>query len=481
MHGYSLIGLTLLLASCGGTADGAVVSAKIAMGLRQDKPMVKFHRAPKSLPKDAVTEDWPIFLGPTHNSVSRETRLLKKWPKDGPRLVWEMHRGSGYSSPAIAGSKLVYLHREGAEELIECLKAETGKPIWRYGYECRYRDRFGYNNGPRTSAVISEDRVYSLGVEGKLHCLELDSGELVWKQDLFKKYGLRQNFFGLGPTPLVEGNLLIINVGAPGGPCVVAFDKTDGKAIWKAGNQWGASYATPVPATVHGQRRVFVFTGGESRPPSGGLLCINPVNGEIDFRFPWRSRSYESVNAACPVVIGNQVFITASYKTGGALLNINPDLTHSLAWNTDDLGAHFGTPIEKNGYLYGFDGRNEPDAALVCIELASGKQMWRFEPPLTETYETKRGPTQVDFGIYRGSLVAADGHFLCLGEMGHLLWLDLSPAEARILARTWLFAARHTWCGPVISRGLLYIVQNDLDRVNQTTPRLLCYDLRAEP
>ena len=94
------------------------------------------------------------------------------------------------------------------------------------------------------------------------------------------------------------------NVGAPGGPTVAAFDTGTGKEVWRAGTMWGPSYASPVPAVVHGQRRVFVFAGGESSPPTGGLMSIDPANGRVDFSFPWRSRSYESVNASCPVVFG---------------------------------------------------------------------------------------------------------------------------------------------------------------------------------
>ena len=150
-----------------------------------------------------------------------------------------------------------------------------------------------------------------------------------------------------------------------------------------------------------------------------------------------------------------------------------------MAWTAPHFGLHWSTAVHRDGYLYGFDGRNEPDAALVCIDLKTGKEMWRAVPEWEETIETGGGPVTRTFSTYRGSLLWADGHFLCLGELGHLLWLDLSPKGYRILSRAWLFAARETWSLPVLSKGLLYVSQNRRGFFHSEPARLLCYDLRA--
>src|SRR5437773_2106828 len=244
---------------------------------------------PKPLAKEAVTHDWTAFLGPTHNAISTETRLSRRLP---PPLVWEFTKGTGYASPAIAGERLVLLHRLGNEEIVECLHRETGATNWQFRYPTDFEDRYGYNNGPRSSPVIDAARAYTVGAQGQVHCLDLATGKLIWKRNLESEYLVRQGFFGTASTPLIEGQLLIVNVGAPGGPSVVGLDKTTGLEIWRAGKEWGPSYASPVPAVVHGQRRVFVFAGGESNPPTGGLLSIDPSNGRVDFAFPWRSRSW---------------------------------------------------------------------------------------------------------------------------------------------------------------------------------------------
>jgi len=447
-----------------------------ALAVRLVSGQTSVHRKPKPLPDGAVTHDWAAFLGPSHNGVSTETKLSRMLP---PPLVWEFPKGTGYASPAVAGDRLVFLHRVANQEIVECLHPETGSTYWQFRYATAFEDRYGYNNGPRASPVLDGERVYIMGAEGTLHCLELGSGKIVWKRDLRVDYKVPQDFFGTASTPLVDGRLLIVNVGAPGGPCVVGLDKTNGREVWRAGREWGPSYASPVPAVLHGQRRVLVFAGGESSPPRGGLMSIDPSTGRVDFAFPWRSRTVESVNASCPVVFDNKVFVSASYRTGSALVEVRPDFTHRVVWTTQEFALHFNTAIYRDGYLYGFDGRNEPDASLACIDAANGKVVWRHAPEWTETVEMRGEKRQDVVGTYRGSLLAVDGQFLCLGELGHLLWMDLTPKGYKEVSRAWLFAARESWGLPVLSRGLLYVTQNTRDLLRGTGPRLLCYDLRA--
>jgi hypothetical protein len=151
-----------------------------------DVPAV-VHRAPRPLAPGAVTHDWTAFLGPSHNAVSTETPLRRVLP---PPLVWEWPTGNGYASPAVAGDRLLFLHRLGDEEVVECRHAETGASCWRFRCPTAFEDLYGYNNGPRASPVIDGDRVFTVGAEGKLHCLDLETGEVVWRQDFWVKYGV---------------------------------------------------------------------------------------------------------------------------------------------------------------------------------------------------------------------------------------------------------------------------------------------------
>jgi outer membrane protein assembly factor BamB len=447
---------------------------------------VTFHAAPKPLATGAVTHDWPCFLGPTHNAVSSETKLLDALPAGGPKLVWEAKRGTGYAAPAIWKGKLVTLDRMGDNERVDCRETETGKLLWRYEYPSAYQDRYGYCDGPRASPVIQGDRVVTVGAEGKLHCIDLASGKVAWKHDLMAEYKLEQQFFGVGSTPLIDGQNVIVNVGAaPKGPCVVAFDLAGGKVNWstdeKTTNTWGPSYASPIPAEVNGKHRVFVFAGGESRPPTGGLMCIDPTNGHVDFAIKHRSRVYESVNASSPVVLGNQVLISECYGSGTSLLDVLPDGSAKEVWHNPNFGTHFMTSIVADGFIYGVDGHGPNDNAICCLDLKTGDEKWRQEVDVPETLTRDGEKVRRQIPLARCSLLrVADGRYLCLGEWGHLLWVDLSPKGYKELSRCWLFAAGETWTPPVLSHGLLYVCQNSRDMLNGTGQRLLCYDLRAE-
>jgi outer membrane protein assembly factor BamB len=449
-------------------------------------PDVTFRAAPKPLATDAVTHDWTSFLGPTHNLVSTETRLLKDLPDDGPKVVWEAKRGSGYAAPAVAGDRLILFHRVGGEEVVDCLHRETGERFWRFAYPTAYRDRYGYNDGPRAAPVIGGESVLTIGAEAKLHCLELATGRVRWARDLGREFKLRQNFFGCGATPLVEGDKVIVNVGAPGGPTVAAFDLKTGGMAWGAGTEWGQSYAAPVPADIHGKRRVLVFAGGESKPPTGGLLCIDPANGKVDFAFPWRGKRVESVNGSAPLVLASRnggnprVLVSESYAAGGALVEIAPDFTAKAVWTNEAFGTHFMVVTRLGEHLYGVDGHGPQDAFLACVNAGTGAEVWRTQPEWRETIPSRTGVArEMSLGTYRCWLMpVGDGRVLCLGEFGHLLWVGLSPAGYKEVDRARLFFATETWTPPVLSRGLLYVCQNGDDRAGGSGPRLLCYDFR---
>lgn len=448
-----------------------------------DFDRLKWISRPRPLAAGATTHDWRSFLGPTHDSRSTEKPLLMMWPTDGPARVWEVEKGQSYAAPAIARGRVILFHRLGDREVIECLDAETGRRFWKHEYPTAYRDRFGFGTGPRASPVVFLSKWHqyaiTLGAEGQLTALDLFRGTQVWQRDLPKELKAPPGFFGFGSTPLIEGDTLITQVGAPNGGCVFGFDVHNGRIRWKSG-AWGASYTSPIPATIHGERRVFVLAGGEDRPPTGGLYCIHAGNGFIDFEHPFRAKVYESVSAASPVVVGNRVFLTISYNVGGVMLEIDSDFKPRVAWTTRELGSHFMTPIVANDCVYGVDGEGESNAALVCLDAADGKLRWRDSLEFEETVTRNGAPTKLVSSPGRASLLQlADGTTLCLGEGGHLLRLKLSPKGCEVVQRTRLFAAGETWTAPVISHGLLYLTQNRPDAAGGKT-RVICYDMRSE-
>ena len=424
-------------------------------------------------------DDWPKFLGPTGDSKSRETGIRTEWPEEGPPLVWQKRVGDGYGMPTISRGRLLQFAQVDRQMRLTCMESETGKELWKFQYASDYQDLYGYDNGPRCSPVVDGDRVYLYGVEGMLHCLQVADGKVLWKLDTAEKFGVIQNFFGVGSTPVIEGDLLIVQIGGspeesksvapgqldlvkPNGTGVVAFDKFTGEVKYKLGDEL-ASYAGPVLATIDGRRWCFVFA-------RGGLLAFEPRSGKLDFHYPWRASSLESVNASNPVVVGDLVFISETYGPGSSLLRVKPG-DYEVVWSDKDkrrdksMQTHWNTPVHHEGYLYGSSGRHTENAELRCIELASGKVMWS-QP-----------------GLGRSSLLFVDGHFVCLTEHGLVLLLNATPDKFDVVAQTILptndapprpgggparLLQYPAWAAPILSHGLLYLRGAD---------RLVCLEL----
>ncbi|MEI6871117.1 MAG: PQQ-binding-like beta-propeller repeat protein [Verrucomicrobiota bacterium] len=415
--------------------------------------------------ESAHSGDWPRLLGSGNDLCAAASDAKGFWPESGLRQVWEFPKGKGWAPPSVVGGKVFLFHRDGAEEVLECLSLDSGKSIWRVAYDAPYRDRYGSGDAPRTGPVVSEGKVWTFGITGILHCVELGSGKVLWKRDLGAEYQMGQNFFGHGSTPLVMDRKVIVPIGGSSVRCVVALSTTDGSEVWVARHAWGAGYASPISGKFGSGEEardcVLIFAGGECRPATGGLLCINAKNGKVLGEVPHRARIPESVNAASPVMVGgDQVFTTEAYGSGGVLSRIEADGTLRKVWGTVKLGSHFGTPLAKDGLILGFDGQNPRLAELVCLDAVSGEEKWRDD-------------LGGSFG--RGSLVnLGEEGVLALGEFGELVRMKCGPKGLEVLQRARLFEAPETWGLPVLSERRLLVMQNARSRDGKE-PRLICY------
>lgn len=431
----------------------------------------------KDLSPQAMVSDWHRFNGPEDNAQSPESPLLKEWPSDGPNLLWSVKKGAGYASPAVVGKWLVLFHRMDGNEMVEGMDAETGELKWKYSYPVEYRDRYGYSAGPRASPVVDQGLVYVHGVTAWMTCLDLETGKLVWQRDLTKEYQVPRYFFGKGSNPIFADGILVLNLGGAKGDCLIGLNRTTGKTVWVLKDEWGASYSSPTLATIHGRKVCLALTGGESKPAKGGLLVFDPATGERLVRFPWRSRKYESATACPPIHLGDgYVFLSECYDKGSVVLNISADFTAEVVWQNQKLGIHWMTPIEKEGFLYGVSGRHQQGAEVFCVEWKSGKVLWKEAIGWRDNILGR----ELNLQLFRASLLWADGKFLCLSELGSLIRADFSPDGWEIEEKAQLFFAAETWTLPALSRGLLYVMQNDTDRISGKANRLLCYDFRGE-
>ncbi len=378
----------------------------------------------------AHAQDWPQFLGPTRNGQYAANDLTTVLPKAGPPVVWKKTIGQGFSGPVVAEGKLILFHRVGDKESVECLEAATGTEMWRFDYPTHYRDDFGFDEGPRSTPSIASGRVYTFGAEGMLHCLDFATGKKLWAVDTHQQFDVRKGFFGAACSPLVEGRAVLLNIGGSKPSGLVAFDRETGKVLWAVSRD-EASYSSPVAATVAGLRSVFCFT-------RNGLIGADPASGSLRFEFPWRARMQASVNAAVPLVVGDLVFISASYQTGAALLQVTGSAVKKV-WSSDDvLSNHYASSVTHNGYLYGFHGRQEQGPSLRCVQWQTGKVMWSVE----------------SFGS--GTITLAGERLLVLKESGELLIAAAIPKAFEPVAKAQIIPGT-VRAYPALAQGRLYV------------------------
>lgn len=424
-------------------------------------------------------EDWTQFLGPLQDGTSLETGIRTDWSNGKLPVVWSKKFGTSYGVGSVSNDRYYQFHRVGNDERLSCLDARTGNVIWEADQAVYYNDIYGYNNGPRTSPTIDGDFVYTMGVAGQLTCRGTNDGSEKWTVDTNTRYGVVQNFFGVGCSPLVVDGLVIVMVGgspaedqrlppgrldrvSPNNSALVAFDKLTGEQKYQTGN-YLASYASLRQVQLETGETLLLAYVRE------GLLAIEAKTGKQAWMYPWRSDMLESVNAAMPVVDDNEVLISECYQIGSALLKIHANKYEVLRTDPTNrrlqtFRAHWATPIKIGEYIYGCSGRNPPDSDLRCVEWKTGKVAWNDE---------RRE---------RSSLLGIDGHLLVLGERGGLELIKATPdgylpvTSLDLSSKDQAQPNRPTiqypcWAAPIVSHGLLYV------RGEETT---ICFELIPE-
>lgn len=404
--------LSLWLASCAGKPVGGFGEADAA-------PARETQVSP-------VSGDWPQFRGANQDGVSQDTGFLKEWPETGPPVQWRAEVGPGYSGVSVANGLIYTMFNRGGSEWLSAFDSTDGEVKWQLKMDSGYQDRFG--DGPRSTPTVDGSVVYALGAKGKLVAVNAQKGgKPIWSKDLVRDLGGRIPQWGVSAEPLVEGDLLLVDVGGPAGRSVAAFDKATGEVVWTAGDD-AAGYSTPIAFTVGGVRQVAFFTATK-------ISGISPKNGEVLWSRPWRT-SYD-VNAAAPIFIApNRLFVSSGYDTGAALLEIRKEEDGFLVtevWAARNLKNKFSSSIHLGDTLYGFDNET-----FKAVDLATGEDLWR-----------KRG-------LGHGSLTAADGHLIVLGEKGRLVLVEASREGYQEKASVDFFEGK-SWTVPTLVGNRLFL------------------------
>lgn len=403
----------------------------------------------------AVADDWPQWRGPNRDGISKETGLLKDWPKDGPKLAWTAKDlGGGYGTPSIAAGRIFLMTNQGVEdESVKALDAKDARPLWstRIG-------KVGYPNqqpsypGARSTPTVDGTMLYAIGSDGDLACLDAATGKIQWQKNLRTDFGGKAGIWGYAESPLIDGDVLVCT---PGGAdaTVLALDKKTGNVLWKSPIPGGeaAGYSSIMITETSGMKQYIAYT-------AAGLIGLDAKAGKFLWQYD-KTKGPMGMSILTPV-IHDQLIYTGSFgRAGGGggavkLAANKGSVSAEQAYYDPKLPVAIGGAVQVGGYLYGTNPQ-----VLVCADFNTGQIKW-----------TNRSAAP-------GALCYADGRLYLHAENGQILLIEATPQAYRELGRftpptppTRINGMEKSWAYPVIANGKLYI---------RDTQMLWCYDISA--
>jgi len=316
--------------------------------------------------------DWPQFRGPDRDAVWSESGVMQTFPPGGLRVRWRAPAGGGCSSPVVAAGR-VYLvdsaiEKPKARERVHCWDERTGQALWTYAYEVTYPEWAfdpSQKSGPNATPIVEAGKLFALGVTGRLHCLDAGTGAVLWERDLAMDYGMAE-FTGTTPSPLIEGDLLILVIGSNPGACVVALDKSSGKEVWRAlDDKW--TYSSPMVISAGGQRQLIVWT-------PNAVTSLNPATGKTWWREELQAAG-TLASVPTPVFKGDLLIFS------GLMFQLDPARpAASVLWPQSKSGtkrilSQTSIPLILGDYV--FSGK--APGKLVCLEARTGNQVWETD------------------------------------------------------------------------------------------------------
>jgi outer membrane protein assembly factor BamB len=384
--------------------------------------------------------DWPQWRGANRDAVSLEKGIVDEWPEGGPRVVWRAKIGSGYSSVSVSEGRLYTLWDEKGTQFLFCLDARNGNELWRFELGKGFTNHYG--NGPRSTPLIDGGVVFTIGTQGRLVAVDKRNGELVWQRDLVKEYGTKLPSYGYSSSPLIAGDRLVVEAGGDNAT-FMAFDKKSGKTAWSSQDDRPA-YSSPIEVSIDGVRQIVFWS-------AHGLHSVSPDDGKLLWKHSWETFcpvTGDPLNTGTPIFMApDRIFISSG--SGAAVIRVSKageTFDVELVWKTEQMRADVNTPLLLGDHIYGFDR-----GILQCLDARTGEVKWQAR------------------GFQRGSLIAADGKLIVLGESGEIAIVDANPEEfvkkdgAKILDGK-------NWTAPSLAGGKLYLRNHE---------ELLCLEMKG--
>ena len=374
-------------------------------------------------------EDWPEWRGRGRLGVWNETGIFATFPATGLKINWRTPIRNGYSGPAVEAGRVFvtdFARQQGnrGTERVLCLNERTGKILWTREWEADYIGLMDtYATGPRATPTVDQDRVYVLGSKGRLLCLGVKDGSILWEKDYQKDYKTEVPVWGMTGAPLVEGELVICLVGGQPNAKVVAFDKRTGKEAWRAlSSDSEPGYSPPFALTAGGRRQIIIWH-------TQAVSALEVGTGNPLWEVPFK---VDMALAVATPVLSDRHLLVSSFYNGSMLLKLDEHTPQAeMVWKgkskseieTDGLHPLISTPAIVGESVYGICSYGQ----FRCLDLRTGSRVWET---LEVTREKARWAT--------GFLVKNGDRFFINNDRGELIIAKLSPDGYKEMARTQL-------------------------------------------
>jgi len=374
---------------------------------------------------------WPQYRGPNRDGISQTKNILKSWPETGPKQLWKVSIGTGFSAIAVKDGGVFTLFADGEREYLGRFDEATGKESWRLDVGALFKDSFG--DGPRSGPVIDGDVVYGLGSNGELHAANQKTGKEIWKLSFPEAMKGEVARWGYSSTPMIDGNRLVVEVGGGDQRGIAALDKTTGKVLWSVYNG-KTGYASPIVINFKGQKQ-YVFIGTQPAEPNSAppqeLVGIS-TEGKV----LW-TQKIPGFTVAMPIFVGpDKIFVSASNDDGCRLFQLQEKdgtITSTQLWESRFMKNHFNSSVVYDGHVFGFS-----NATLTCLSLETGEKKW-----------TKRG-------LGKGSLILVEDRFMVLSDRGRLLMIEASSEGYKEINGFQALEGK-SWTEPTAADGKLFL------------------------
>jgi outer membrane protein assembly factor BamB len=379
---------------------------------------------------------WTDFRGPSRDGRYDEVEINTKWPSGGLPRLWQQPIGGGYASFVVAEGRAFTIEQRRNQEVVAAYDVETGRELWTHAYDAEFKESAG--DGPRATPTWHEGRVYSLGAQGDLRCLDAKVGKLFWSKNILADNGAQNLQWGMAASPLIVDDKVIALPGGSSGKSVVAYNKLTGARVWSSLSDKTA-YTSPMLVTLAGKRQILTATASR-------VVGLTAENGSLLWEMPWDVQY--GVSAAQPIIVNeNRFIISGGYGRGAVLVEVTKSgegYAVKKLWENISMKNKFNSSVIDNGFIYGLD-----EGILTCVDVETGERKWKG-------------------GRYGyGQLLLAGGHLIVITEEGELVLIKATPDQHEELSRFEALQGK-TWNNPAIANGRLLVR-------NQT--QMACFNL----